>query len=884
MIFKKRVILELIALLLIAAYVAFFSPSILLARNDAAIGYADLIEYIRALDDTLKGGVIFKDFFWGYGPFFLYLQILPYIFLGQNHQALLLILFSLLPLFAIFLSYLWSLVFFRSAFFRILFVLTCIFHYVNCMYASTRHLMAEVAIASFIFWLLYPQRKIMGAVSGALVACAIFTSQEYGLAALVAILISSLFVDKRRFAILFAGFFGVVTPTFLYLLIHGALYKYFVFSFGYVRNFGNPAGDMMMPALAGLSLDGFVVFLNSLGLLLLSQALRFYLPLLLYFLGFAYFAFRFVKYRRREDVPVFLLSLYGLIVYGRTLSGPAYGYLAYGLVPAITLGLLALQRVWENLLASVRAKRYSGALVRVLAMSFCLTWIGSTIENRDLLSFRDNLNIAGRMREWSKNKKYYGRVGFPLSKKSVEQYRLINAYIEEHTGPDEPFFVYPWGPYNHFTKRPSPLAIRDTYDLMAGPFVMSEAVRQLDAARPDLVILNLYNAQGTVTIGASRGDVGDFASWGTLESPCFAGKGNDLESYILGNYGVVKVFDYAAILKRRKTGILFERKFQEQFGLDDGSGRVQASLEGVRPSVKKNVFEITARTAKIEYLFSDPVNASHADLVFVVKNGLLGRVLSKSRITVEVKSTSGSRFRSVTYSDLLRCNRDQDIRLGFSGNAVVAVEAVVVTVESPAPYILPGEIEIKDLRLLLEDRDALMERILSQEAVKEGAPRFTAVRDIAADEAYEQKKTAQQERMRRFEERVVGMTFRGLAKTFVFVLDLERLKKKGVKKVSKMNDAKFKKKYDAIAPFLNELPDGMKDRYGIGSQMTRERVLQNIKSITKEDMFGIIDAVPDRVISNIFMDQLKKDKESAKQGNLAQQIKDTWEKGVSKMP
>jgi len=874
----------LTALFLIAAYVAFFSPSFFLARNDAAIGYADLIEYMRALDDTLKGGVIFKDFFWGYGPFFLYLQVLPYIFLGQNHQALFLILFSLLPFLAILLSYLWSLVFFRSAFFRILFVLTCIFHYVNCTYASVRHLMAEAAIASFVFWLFYPQRKIMGAVTGALVACAVLTSQEYGLAALVAILISSLFDKKRRLAIFFAGFFGVALPTFLYLLIHGALFKYFVFSFGYVRNFGNPAGDQMMPSLAGLSFGGFIVFLNSLGLLLLSQALRFYLPLLIYFLGFAYFAFRFAKYRRREEIAVFLLCLYGLIVYVRTLSGPAYGYLAYGLVPAITLGLLALQRVWEHLRASWRAKRYSGALVGAFVMSFCLTWIGSTIENRGLLSFKDNLNIVGRKRAWSKDKQYYGRVGFPLSRKSVEQYRLINAYIEEHTGPDEPLFVYPWGPYNHFTKRASPLTIRDTYDLMAGPFVMKEAVRQLDAAKPNFVILNLYNGQGTVTIGASRLDVGDFASWGTLDSPSFAGKGNELESYILGNYGVVKVFDYAAILKRRKTGILFERKFQEQFGLNDGSGRVQASLEGLRPSVKENVFVITARTAKIEYLFSDPVNASHADLVFVIKNGLLGKVLSKSRITFEVKSSSGSRFDAATYSDLLRCNRDQEIRAGFSGNAVVAVEAVVVTVESPAPYILPGEFEIKDLKLYLEDRDALKERILSQEAVKEEAPRFRAVQDIAADEAYEEKRAAKQERRRRFEEHIVGMTFRGLAKTFVFALNLEKLKEKGVEKLSKMNDAKFKKKYDAIASFLNELPDEMKDRYGIGSQMTRERVVQNIRSLTKEDMFEMIDAVPDRVISNIFMDQLKKDKEGAKQGNLAQQIKGAWEKGVSRMP
>jgi hypothetical protein len=714
---RSRMLAEGAALALILGYATFLRPTYFLnLRSDVAVGYADQIEYIRALDSTLAGGVIYKDFYWQYGPAFLYLQLLPYALFGKNHNALIIDLCYFLPFISIGLSYICSLAFFRSGFVRVLFVLVCVFHNVNCTLAAPRHLMAEIAVAAFAFWLTRSRCKKNIFVVGVLAGLGILTGQEYGVAASAAISLSMVLLlffcgDAgslwRSIGLFFLGLISMAAPYFLYLFSHGVLLKYFLFSFGYIRNFGNPAGDQFMPVLPILSWGGPLVFISSLWSLLISRALRFYLPLVAYSLGLVYSSARFIKHRNREEVIIFSLCVYGFVIYGRTLTGPAYGYFAYGLVPAIILGLLAFQKMWEDSIRELSKKLYLKAFTPLFIVSITLIWLGATVESRDLFSFGDNLSILKRIAGGYDGKIYYDRVGFSLSKKSVEQYREINAYIEQHTTPADPVLVYPWGPYNHFTGRPSPVSIRDTYDLWGGPAIMAEAIRQLDIEKPQYAVLNTYNAQGVVSIGPMRTDVDDFASWGTLDSPCFAGKGNDLENYILGHYSTVKRFDYAAVLKRRARPAIFERKFVEQFSLAAAPADLKLFLSGLQPTRQKNVFGVVADKAMVGYFFKKPITASHVEFAFKVKTGVMMKALSKSRIILDIKSKSGILSRKVIYVDLLKFNRIMNMWTGFSMGAVAPVSMVTLTVETPAPYLHPGELEIENLKLLLEDKESL---------------------------------------------------------------------------------------------------------------------------------------------------------------------------------
>lgn len=132
------------------------------------------------------------------------------------------------------------------------------------------------------------------------------------------------------------------------------------------------------------------------------------------------------------------------------------------------------------------------------------------------------------------------------------------------------------------------------------------------------------------------------------------------------------------------------------------------------------------------------------------------------------------------------------------------------------------------------------------------------------------------------EEKVIGSTFKSLAKTFVVVTDINKLKSQNIKKLEKMSEAKFKKQQVKVYPVLEELPLAIKEKYGVREGMDKAQAIKNIESLNKKKIYEIIDNVPDATITRLFKQELDKLKEDIAKSDLAGQIRKFWDKIVQK--
>lgn len=134
----------------------------------------------------------------------------------------------------------------------------------------------------------------------------------------------------------------------------------------------------------------------------------------------------------------------------------------------------------------------------------------------------------------------------------------------------------------------------------------------------------------------------------------------------------------------------------------------------------------------------------------------------------------------------------------------------------------------------------------------------------------------------RLEDKIIGGTFKSLAKAFVLVIDLEKLKKNNIEKLKKMDAQKFSKRYNKAYPVLKDLPTELKNTYGVSEGMSKERSIENIASLNKQRINQIIDSVPDAFIARQFKQYLREKKEELKNSNIAQQINKFWSKTMEK--
>lgn len=102
-----------------------------------------------------------------------------------------------------------------------------------------------------------------------------------------------------------------------------------------------------------------------------------------------------------------------------------------------------------------------------------------------------------------------------------------------------------------------------------------------------------------------------------------------------------------------------------------------------------------------------------------------------------------------------------------------------------------------------------------------------------------------------FRDQMIGSTFRALATAYVSSCDLEAFRKYALPKIESMNVVQCGRLYAHIWPFLKDLPEEMKKKYGF-IPMTQGRMIVFIKTMQKRDLYNIIDNISDRSIAREF--------------------------------
>lgn len=131
-------------------------------------------------------------------------------------------------------------------------------------------------------------------------------------------------------------------------------------------------------------------------------------------------------------------------------------------------------------------------------------------------------------------------------------------------------------------------------------------------------------------------------------------------------------------------------------------------------------------------------------------------------------------------------------------------------------------------------------------------------------------------------DKIIGSTFKTLAKAFVLSADMNKLKKNNIDILNKMSEEKFKKRYSGVYKVLKDLPPKLKVEYGITETMSKEQAIKNTESLNKKKIYEIIDSIPDAIIAQQFKQYLNQKKQAIQKSNVVEQIKKFWNKIIGK--
>ena len=132
------------------------------------------------------------------------------------------------------------------------------------------------------------------------------------------------------------------------------------------------------------------------------------------------------------------------------------------------------------------------------------------------------------------------------------------------------------------------------------------------------------------------------------------------------------------------------------------------------------------------------------------------------------------------------------------------------------------------------------------------------------------------------EDKAIGLTFKILAKAFITTVDFNKFKKENIDKINKMDEEKFKKRYAKAYLVIKDLPSNIKNQYKIYESMDKKQAIINIGLLDKKKAYGIIDSIPDTLISEQFKLYLDKRKQKIQNSNVIQQVKKFWDKIMNK--
>ena len=132
------------------------------------------------------------------------------------------------------------------------------------------------------------------------------------------------------------------------------------------------------------------------------------------------------------------------------------------------------------------------------------------------------------------------------------------------------------------------------------------------------------------------------------------------------------------------------------------------------------------------------------------------------------------------------------------------------------------------------------------------------------------------------QDRVVGGTFKTMAKAYIAAADIGPLKENNIKRIESMREDWFKQKYAEVYQVIGELPPEVRAKYRVKDGMTKREAIALIRSLDKKDMYEIIDKVPDPAIARQVNARFSSKEGGDKEG-LMERVGAIWQKVVAEV-
>lgn len=132
------------------------------------------------------------------------------------------------------------------------------------------------------------------------------------------------------------------------------------------------------------------------------------------------------------------------------------------------------------------------------------------------------------------------------------------------------------------------------------------------------------------------------------------------------------------------------------------------------------------------------------------------------------------------------------------------------------------------------------------------------------------------------EDKIIGSAFKTLAKAFVAIADINKLKENNLYKLNKMDEQVFRKRYAEVYKVIKDLPDKLKISFAITAEMTKAEVVKKVRIVDKKKAYEIIDSIPDAIIARQFKQYLSENKQRMRESNITRQINKLWNKIITK--
>ena len=161
-----------------------------------------------------------------------------------------------------------------------------------------------------------------------------------------------------------------------------------------------------------------------------------------------------------------------------------------------------------------------------------------------------------------------------------------------------------------------------------------------------------------------------------------------------------------------------------------------------------------------------------------------------------------------------------------------------------------------------------MKKTLVMILIIAGCFTFSGTIRLFAQEQSDKKKTAA-------EDKVIAALLKTFAGAYVKTADINKLKEKQIQRLEAISEDDFTAAYERIFSVIRECPQCSK-KFGLYDGMSKEELIARIISFDRKQICAVIDAIPDKVLSEKFRAYLAEKGQGSAGAGVTQQVTNVW--------